>query len=178
VLEVVPADWPVPVPDVDGADVGAVAGVAADEEPDVLGAVWILGLLTLIVGPLFDDGTVAGTVVRGALKYMTIPMIIKTARITPTITPTAVPPPVSVEPGGVELIWISDTISFFLRSLYTRDPGPRFRARRSATKTTAPTKATTILPRRPAEEPGINSEKSNPPTNAPINPTTISVSKP
>jgi hypothetical protein len=80
------------------ADEPDVAGVAAAEEPDVL------GLLMLIVGPLFDDGTVAGIVVRGALKYMTIPMIIKTARMTPTITPTAVPPPESVEPGGDELI--------------------------------------------------------------------------
>src|SRR3954464_467462 len=51
-------------------------------------------------------------------------------------------------------------------------------ARRIAIKTTAPMKATTMLPMRPALLPGIRRLKIRPPTNAPMIPTTMSPTTP
>jgi len=83
----------------------AAVGWAGELEVEFAGAVWLEGLLTLIVGPLCAGGaTVLGPDVRGTPKYITRAMTTRIARITPRITPALTPPPVSAEFGGVELI--------------------------------------------------------------------------
>jgi hypothetical protein len=104
---------PVDAPDValepvDGSGLVVAAVGWADEleldELEVEGAVWLGGLLTLIVGPLCDGAIVFGLVVCGIPKIHTSAIIARIARITPRTTPVVTPPPSSVEPGGDELI--------------------------------------------------------------------------
>jgi hypothetical protein len=108
--ELLEVDPDVAPDDAGAAGVDALAGVACVEdvelELDLLGADWLGGLLTLIVGlPLLLAGT---TTVepngRQPPKYIAMARMITIARMTPTMTPRPAPSPEPVEPGGPELI--------------------------------------------------------------------------